>query len=97
MKSKDFQTFQRPKAHLIGCVCHGWGIWFFITDADVPKNGNSHVEVVAHILTRLKALGVPLHEVSFTLQCDNTPREMKNNVMLSFLGSLVSKGSPGLI
>ena len=96
MKSKDFSTFQRPKCHLIGCICHGYGIWFYITDADIPKDSSTHVEIVANLLTRLKALGVPLRDVALTIQCDNTVRECKNNIMLSFLGSLVSKGCFGL-
>lgn len=91
MKSKEFATFQRPKCHLIG-----YGAWFYITDAVIPKDASTHVEVVANVLSRLKALGVPLRDISFTVQCDNTVRECKNNVMLSFLASLVSRGCFGL-
>lgn len=92
MRSKEFQNFQRPRCHVIGCILHGRGIMFAITDPDVPKDSNTHVELVAHLLTWVSQMGENLSDLSITLQCDNTPRECKNNVMLSFLASLVSKG-----
>ena len=92
LKSKDFSTFQRPRAHVVGTIIHGRGILFFLTDPDLPKDGNTHCEIVAHTLTWLASLGVNLADSSVTIQCDNTPREIKNNVMLAFLASLVSKG-----
>ena len=78
---------------MIGCILHGRGIMFAITDPDVPKDANTHVELLAQSLTWLASVGENLSELSVTLQCDNTPRECNNNVMLAFLGSLVSKGS----
>ena len=92
LKAKEFANFQRPRAHVIGCILHGRGILFAVTDADLPKDANTHVELVAHALTWVASFGVVLSEVAVTLQCDNTPRECKNNVMLSFIASLVARG-----
>ena len=61
-----------------------------MTDPDLPKDASTHIELVAHALTWLTSFGVTLSELSVALQCDNTPRECKNNVMLSFIASLVA-------
>jgi hypothetical protein len=46
------------------------------------------VELLAHSLNWLASVGENLSELSVTLQCDNNPRECKNNVMLAFFGEL---------
>ena len=46
-------------------------------------------------LTKLQEQGECLSEMSVRVQCDNTPREIKNNVVTAFLASLVSKGTFG--
>lgn len=92
LKAKEFANFQRPRAHVIGCILHGRGILFAVTDPDLPKDASTHIELVAHALTWLTSFGVTLSELSVALQCDNTPRECKNNVMLSFIASLVARG-----
>ena len=92
LKAKEFANFQRPRAHVIGCLIHGYGIVFAVTDPDLPKDANTHCELVAHALTWVTSFGFNLKEFSVTLQCDNTPRECKNNVMLSFIASLVARG-----
>ena len=43
-------------------------------------------------LTILAQQGECLRELSLRVQCDNTPREVKNNVVTGFLTTLVSKG-----
>lgn len=92
MPGKEFSSFNRPRAHVIGALARGFGIFFTVTEADMPKDATTHIEKLAHILTKLAAEGVILSELALTLQCDNTSRECKNNIMLSFLTTLVSKG-----
>ena len=68
-------------------------IHFAVSRPDLPKDASTHCELVAFVLTNLvKEDGLCLRDFSLTLQCDNTSRECKNDVMMSFLGSLVSKG-----
>jgi len=93
LKSKDFSTFQRPRAHVVGCLMHGRGLLFFVTNPDLPKDSSTHIEIVAHALSWLESCGESLRDLSVTLQCDNTVRECKNSVMLSFLASLTMKGT----
>lgn len=93
MKSKDFASWSRPRAHVIGVLLHGRAIVFAVTEPDVPKDSTTHVELLAICLTKLAHDGVQLKELALTLQCDNTVRECKNNTMTQFLASLVSKGS----
>lgn len=82
----------RPRAHVVGCLVHGYMVAFAVTEPDLPKDSATHCELIAHILTKLAQQGVVLSEVSFTLQCDNTPRECKNGIVMAFLTSLVSRG-----
>lgn len=90
---KEFQRFLRPRAHVAGALIHGFGVYFIVSEPDLPKDASTQIEIVANLLTRLESQGVRLKETKFTLQCDNTPRECKNNIMLSFLASLVSRGN----
>lgn len=93
MKTKEFAAWSRPRCHVIGAILHGRSIHFAVSRPDLPKDASRHCELVAFVLTNLvKEDGLCLRDFSLTLQCDNTSRECKNNVMMSFLGSLVSKG-----
>ena len=92
LKSKEFASFQRPKAHIVGVLIHGRAILFSVSEPDVHKDASTHVELLAHALTILAQQGECLRELSLRVQCDNTPREVKNNVVTGFLTTLVSKG-----
>ena len=47
------------------------------------------IELIGHALTLLQGRGVNLRASSIVVQCDNTPREQKNNPVFKFLGGLV--------
>ena len=76
----------------MGMLIHGRAIVFAVSEPDVHKDASTHVELLAHALTILEQQGECLHELSLRIQCDNTPREVKNNVVTGFLTALVSKG-----
>ena len=95
LKSKEFHQFARPKAHIVGILVHGRAIIFAVSEADIPKDASTHTELLAFALTKLQEQGECLSEMSVRVQCDNTPREIKNNVVTAFLASLVSKGTFG--
>ena len=78
---------------MVGLWAHGHAVLFGTSEPDVPKDATTHIELVAHLLTRLEKSGICLRDTEFTLQTDNTTRESKNSIMLGFLCSLVSKGS----
>lgn len=90
MTSKDFCTFQRPKLQVTGCIVHGYGLYFAVSNSDHPKDSSACTEILAHVLTRLRRNGIPLENAHIHLQADNTPRETKNNTTLRFLSALVS-------
>ena len=95
LKSKEFHQFARPKAHIVGMLIHGRAIIFAVTEPDIPKDASTHTELLAFALTKLQEQGECLSEMSLRVQCDNTPREIKNNVVTAWLASLVSKGTFG--
>ena len=92
LRAKEFSSFQRPNAHIVGCLLHGFAVHFAVTEPDLPKDATTHCEFLGYGLTKLQKSGVVLSDLSITIQCDNTSREVKNNIMLGFLTMLVSKG-----
>ena len=91
LRAKEFANFMRPKAHVIGCLLHGYAVHFAVTEPDLPKDASTHIEFLAYSLTKLEQQGVVLRDLGVRLQCDNTTRDCKSNVMLAFLCALVSK------
>ena len=92
MRSKQLDGFQRPRLHVAGLLMHGHHLLVSVSEANVRKDANTCLELVAHSLTRLKQTGWDLTRTTYRLQCDNTSRELKNNVTLRFLASLISAG-----
>ena len=90
-RSKELQGMVRPRAHICGAIVHGRGVLFCVSPADLRKDANSSIELVAHIL-QLLSREMDLKKVVFHLQSDNTSREVKNNHTIRFLSSLVSHG-----
>lgn len=88
--SKSLCTMQRPKLHVTGCIVHGWGLVFAQSHHDHPKDASSMVEILGHVLTRMRDSGINLARVSLHVQADNTSRELKNSTTLRFLSALVS-------
>ena len=95
MKSKEFGQFQRPRLHISALICHGWFIVFQVSPADLPKDSNSCVELIAHSISILKKKGAPLKDMHIAIQSDNTCRQCKNSPMLRFLSALVSSPTVG--
>ena len=90
-RSKDLQGFIRPRAHIAAALMHGRGILFTVSPADLRKDANASIELIACCLQQLSK-EMDLKKVTLHLQSDNTSREVKNNVCLRFLASLVCHG-----
>lgn len=90
-KSKDLASFARPKAHCTGAIIHGWAIVFAISPADLRKDANSSIELLAFCL-QLLSKKIDLTKVILSIQSDNTSREVKNNIVLRWVASLVCHG-----
>ena len=95
MRSKEFASFQRPRLHVSALIAHGWFTIFQVSPADLPKDSNTSVELIAHAITLLKRHGAPLQTMHLTIQSDNTCRECKNSPMVRFLAGIVSSGVVG--
>eukprot|EP00435_Cladocopium_sp_Y103_P026275 s1851_g6.t1 len=52
-RSKDLGSFVRPKAHIAAALMHGRGIVFSVSPADVRKDANASIELIAVCLTHL--------------------------------------------
>lgn len=88
--SKDLSNMIRPRLQVTGSIVHGYCLVFVVSNHDHSKDSSASCEVVAHLLTRLQQMGVPLHSTDINIQSDNTVREVKNNTLLRFLGACVS-------
>lgn len=88
--SKDLSNMVRPRLQVTGSIVHGYCLAFVVSNHDHSKDSSASCEVLAHFLTRLQQMGVPLHSTDVNVQSDNTVREVKNNTLLRFLSACVS-------
>ena len=95
MRSKEFCQFQRPRLHISAIIAHGWLVVFQVSPADLPKDSNASIELIAFALTLLRRKGAPLADMHVQVQSDNTCRECKNAPMLRYLAAMVSSGVVG--
>lgn len=90
-RGKDLAALPRPRAHITGVICHGHFVLFSVSPPDVAKDSSTMIELVSHALTLLQRKGVDLRKISLGVQADNTPREMKNNPFMKYLGFLAMR------
>jgi hypothetical protein len=90
-KTHALDKLLRPALHVQGAWCHGFGYHLAISDADMRKDTNNNVEVIARMLDSifLRHGGLPM---GLHLQQDNTSRECKNSLILRFASKLVALG-----
>ena len=90
-KTHAFDKLIRPALHVQGAWCEGFGYHFAVADADMKKDTNNNMEVIARLMESLfKRYGaLPL---AISLIMDNTSRECKNQKILKFGVKLVALG-----
>ena len=97
--AKRFSTLHRPRCIVQGCWVFHYGLHFIVADKTQPHDSNFVVETVAraleHVRLTSERLGRPLPR-ELILWCDNTTRENKNNIVLSYMALLVCRGMFGL-
>ena len=54
-----------------------------VSEPDLKKDANTSLEAIGHALQLLADKGVALESCHINLFCDNTSRELKNNVTLT--------------
>ena len=88
-KSHAFEKLIRPALHVQGAWCEGFGYHFAIADADMKKDTNNNIEVIARLMEDLyqKFGALPL---AISLIQDNTSRECKNQKLLKFGVKLIA-------
>jgi hypothetical protein len=90
--SHEFDSFHRPRLHIVAALVHGYFVEVFCSHADLRKTGSSTCEQLAGIFTRLKNMGVNLATYTVHVQLDNTASSNKNNTVLWFCAALVAAG-----
>lgn len=88
----NFDRYQRPRLHLFGAIIHGHAMLLTLSHNDISKSGSTTVDVLAFVLTYLHRKGIVLNRCFLHLQLDNTSSTNKNNVLMSFLGAMVTSG-----
>lgn len=91
-KAKDLSTFVRPRSHVTAVLCHGHFVLITVAEHNLPKNANCMTEILGHSLTLLRRKGLDTTKLRLRIHSDNTVRECKNNIVLSWLGSLTGRG-----
>ena len=92
MRAAIFDAFQRPRLHVSGLICHGHHLLMSVSEPNLKKDANTCLEMLGHSMTLLEQSGVQLSAAHLHVQCDNTSRELKNNVTLRFGAAMVSSG-----
>jgi intracellular sulfur oxidation DsrE/DsrF family protein len=90
VRAKVFESFNRPRLHVAGVICHGRHVALYLSEPDVAKDSNTSCEILAHTLHELAQQGVDLSACKVTLQADNTSREVKDGILMRFVAALVS-------
>ena len=90
VRAKVFESFNKPRLHMAGVICHGRHVALYLSEPDVAKDSNTSCEILAHTLHELAEQGVDLSACKVTLQADNTSREVKNGILMRFVAALVS-------
>ena len=52
-KTHAFEKLIRPALHVQGAWCEGFGFHFAVADADMKKDINNNIEVIARLLEQL--------------------------------------------
>ena len=88
-KTHAFDKLIRPALHVQGAWCEGFAYHFAVADADMKKDSNNNLEVIARLIDDMyqKYAALPL---AISLIQDNTSRECKNQMMLKFSVKLVA-------
>ena len=88
-KTHAFEKLIRPALHVQGAWCEGFGYHFAVADADMKKDTNNNIEVLARLMETLfqRHGALPL---AISLIQDNTCRECKNQMILKFGVKLVA-------
>ena len=75
-KTHAFEKLVRPALHVQGAWCEGFGSHFAVADADMKKDTNNNIEVLARLLEHLYVQweGLPL---CIAIIQDNTSRKCK--------------------
>ncbi|CAE7278860.1 unnamed protein product [Symbiodinium sp. CCMP2592] len=53
-RSKQFDAFHRPRLHITAAIAHGHAVMVYVAHSDVTQAGATTVDMLGHLLTRLK-------------------------------------------
>ena len=94
MKSKEFCGWSRPKLHVSLTIVHGFFCLWVISYPNTMKDSNASLETLIHALSILQSkYHIDLKETRLSIHCDNTVREMKNNMVLRWAALQTSSGN----
>ena len=65
VRAKAFESFNRPRLHVAGVICHGRHVALYLSKPDVAKDSNTSCEILAHTLHELAEQGVDLSACRF--------------------------------
>ena len=90
-KTHAFEKLIRLTLHVHGAWCEGLGFHFAVADADVKKDTNNNIDVLARLMGQLYCTWDALPLSTAIIQ-DNTARECKNQKIVMWAVRLVAMG-----
>ncbi len=89
VKPHAFESLIRPALHVQGAWCEGFSFHFAVADADMKKDTNNNIEVLARLMEQLYCTWEAL-PLNIAIIQDNTSRECKNQLMIKWACKLVA-------
>ena len=86
-----FEKLIRPALHVQGAWCEGFGFHFAVADADMKKDTNNNIEVLARLMEQLYCTWDAL-ALSIAIIQDNTARECNTQKNVMWAVRLVAMG-----
>ena len=90
-KTHAFENVIRPALHVQGAWCEGFGFHFAVADADMKKDTNNNIEVLARLMEQLYCTWDAL-PLSIAIIQDNTARECNTQKNVMWAVRLVAMG-----
>eukprot|EP00435_Cladocopium_sp_Y103_P036678 s460_g9.t1 len=91
-RSKLSERLYRPTQHILASWVHGFGLTFYISQEDMPKNSETSVEATSRVLNDVYRESSRKLPSTLHIQHDGTPREAKNQYYSRYLIALVILG-----
>ncbi|CAK9076763.1 unnamed protein product, partial [Durusdinium trenchii] len=90
-QAKCFSNFIRPTLSTTAIICHGYGLFVYISEPNVVHDSSWSCDLLCHALsTVVSQFSLDLRKFHVEVHGDNSSKELKNNSCLRLLAGLTA-------